>query len=250
MIRKLGFVTVLITALIVSACGRQVTPNREALGATGLQPGFMSVKFRVASGFNFQSDSYAIVFNTTGANVTPVAEAANDNYAGYSIAIVVGGQNGQVGANAFYYYRPTNTSQQPEYFPIGTTPQQLILTLNTNGLGTEFTVQFSRDLANFTVTPTPMPTATPTPSPGTTAAPANVDWHFNFFVVNGAVAPSENAAGLTIIDSLGSQGPTDATYVSPALPVGTTFDTPFQIDEGNHPSIPDALTGGEIANNP
>ena len=42
-----GFVVVLVTAFIVAACGRQVTPNPPGLGAGGALPGYMSVKFDV-----------------------------------------------------------------------------------------------------------------------------------------------------------------------------------------------------------
>src|SRR5258708_2185157 len=39
---------VLVTALIVSACGRQVTPTPAGLDGTGIAPGFMQVKFRTS----------------------------------------------------------------------------------------------------------------------------------------------------------------------------------------------------------
>ncbi|MFY9665851.1 MAG: hypothetical protein WAK19_15515 [Candidatus Cybelea sp.] len=59
MIRKLsfGFVIVLVTAFIVAACGRQVTPNPAGLGAGGAPPGFMAVIFDVQAPFNFSSTS-------------------------------------------------------------------------------------------------------------------------------------------------------------------------------------------------
>src|SRR5581483_3726414 len=44
MIRRLTLF-VLVTALIVSACGRQVTPNPPGTNGTGLSPGFMKIKF-------------------------------------------------------------------------------------------------------------------------------------------------------------------------------------------------------------
>lgn len=271
MIRRVGFVSILIAALIVSACGRQVTPNPPGIGPGGLQSGYMSVKFRVASAFNFQTDSYVIVFNTsnTSANqsssVTPVAEAVNNNYAGYSIAIAVGGQNGSVQAQAYYYYRPCNTSQPPVLYPINATPQQLIFTPNSNGLGTEFTVVFSRNIADFsavatsspspgaTASPTSGPTATPTatpPSSNSCGVPVTQYWTYNFFTVQGPVTQFASASSLTIVDSLGQNGPTDATYESSVLNTATSLDQTFYTIAGTHPSTPDAITGGEIANAP
>ena len=79
MIRRAGFVTGSAAALIASACGRQVTPTRAGTGPGGLQPGFMSVKFNVVTAFNFSSDSYAIVFNTSGSGVTPLPVTLANN---------------------------------------------------------------------------------------------------------------------------------------------------------------------------
>jgi len=256
-------VTGSVAALIASACGRQVTPDRSGVGPGGLQPGFMSVKFRVQTGFNFSTDSYGIVFNTSGDGVTPLPVTVANNYAGYSMAIVVGGSGGTVQALAYYYYRPSTTSQIPVLYPIGATPQQLILQPNTNGQGSEFTVIFDRVLALFsaTTTPTPSPTPTtspstspsgsPSPSPTSSGVTVSNDWNFNFFVVSGQVQQFESQGSLTIIDSLGAGGGNDITYSSQTLDVSTAFDTgAFYIQTGTHPSLPDALSGGDIANNP
>jgi hypothetical protein len=223
----------------------------------------MSVTFRVQQAFNFPTDSYAIVFNTSGNGVTPLPETLSNNYAGYSMAIIVGGASGSVTAQAFYYYRPASTAQLPVLYPIGATPQQLILQPNSNGLGTAFTVTFSRDLARFnlattspttsaTTSATASPTSSGSASPTPTGSGVGVgnDWNFNFFVVSGSVVQGESAGALTILDSLGSGGPTDTSYQSPSLDVATAFDTSFQAIVGNHPSIPDALAGGTIANDP
>jgi hypothetical protein len=276
MIRRLGFVTVLVAALIVSACGRQVTPNRSGTGPGGLQSGYMSVKFRVATGFNFSANSYVIVFNTSNPSatntVTPVAQASSNNYAGYSIAIVVGGQNGAISAQAFYYFRPSGTSQQPVLYPINTTPQQLILTNNSNGQNNEFTVVFSRNIANFSLNATPLPSGSPSASPSVSPSPSTSPsagpssspggsgsgvpvtqyWTFNFFTVAGSIGQYANAGTLQILDSLGAGGGTDASYQSPVLDVSTAFDQTFQAQVGAaHPLLtPDAIAGGEIANNP
>ncbi len=242
-----------------------MTPDHTGVGPGGLESGFMSVKFRVQSAFNFSSDSYAIVFNTSGTSTTPLPVTLSNNYAGYSIAIVVGGSGGSIQCLAYYYYRPSTTSQIPVLYPIGATPQQLIFQSNTNGQGTEFTVIFDRLLALFsaTTTPTPSPTASgsaspsptpsgsPSPSPTSSGVAVSNDWQFNFFVVQGQVQQFESQGSLTIIDSLGAGGPNDQTYNSQTLDVATSFDTgAFYTQTGNHPSISDALAGGDIANNP
>lgn len=255
MIRRAGFVTGSVAALIASSCGRQVTPTRQGIGPGGLQSGFMSVKFNVQTGFNFSSDSYAIVFNTSGSGVTPLPVTLSNNYAGYSIAFVVGGSGGAIQAVAFYYYRPNNTSQIPVLYPIGATPQQLILQTNSNGQGTQLTVTFSRALALFsaTTTPAPSPSASASASPSPTSSGVTVSnlWNFNFFVLQGQVTNYESQGSLTIIDSLGAGGANDQTYNSPQLDVSTAFDTgAFYSQTGTHPAIPDVINGGDIANNP
>jgi hypothetical protein len=267
MIRRAGFVTGSVAALIASSCGRQVTPNRVGIGPGGLESGFMSVKFNVQTVFNFSSDSYAIVFNTSGSGTTPLPVTLSNNYAGYSMAIVVGGAGGAVQAYAYYYYRPNNTTQVPVLYPIGATPQQLILTLNSNGQGNQFTVVFSRVLALFSATtspspsptasglasPSPTPSGSPVPTPTSSGVTVSNLWNFNFFVLQGQVSNYESQGSLTIIDSLGAGGPNDQTYVSPTLDVSSAFDTgAFYVQSPgvNHPSISDALAGGDIANNP
>ncbi|HEY3676981.1 MAG TPA: hypothetical protein VGK84_13420, partial [Candidatus Tumulicola sp.] len=66
MIRRLGFVLVLLAAVTVVACGRQVTPNPPGIGPGGAPVGYMSVFFDVAGPFNFSNYQYWIVFNTSG----------------------------------------------------------------------------------------------------------------------------------------------------------------------------------------
>src|ERR1700677_945029 len=73
MIRRLsfGFVVVLVTAFIVVACGRQVTPNPPGLGPGGAPPGYIAVFYSVESPFNFSNYQYIVVLNTSGNGVTP-----------------------------------------------------------------------------------------------------------------------------------------------------------------------------------
>jgi hypothetical protein len=254
------FVSMSASALAIAACGRQVTPNPKNIGAAGLSPGFMSVKFRVATAFNFQSDSYVIIFNTANTcatcNVTPVAEAVNTGFAGYSMAIVVGGQNGAVTAQAYSYTRPAGASQSvaPVLYPINPTQQDLQFTPNSNGLGTEFQVIFSRNIAEFNATATASPSASPSPGASPTAVPTGATvtdwWTYNFFTVQGSVLSGSSAQSLTIVDSLGQGGATDSTFQSQILDVATSFDDTFYTQAGTHPSTQDAITGGEIANAP
>ena len=226
------------------------------------------MKFRVQNQFNFSSDSYAIVFNTSGDGNTPLPVVTSNNYLGYSIAIVVGQTGAGLQAVAYYYYRPPGqTSSSPVLYPIGATPQQLIFTPNSNGLNSEFTIIFARVIADFTVTngtatpsPTPTASATPTPSSSPSSNPSPsptasglvaTNWKFNFFVVQNQVTSGESESQLQIIDSLGTGGGNDVSYSSQTLDVSTSFDTnAFYVDAGNHQSIPDALLGGDIANNP
>ena len=270
MIRRLAFV-VLGTALIVSACGRQVTPDRANVGPGGLPAGYMSVKFRVAQPFNFSNYKYVIVFNTTGDGNTPLPLAQQTNFRGYSFAIIVSAVGGAVSDQAVQYARPLNASQAPAIIPIPATQQQLQpVQVNTNGANTEFTIIFQRIIASGAFTPgptatasataSPTPTATPSPSPlpsGATATPSptaspvptttpvppfNTTWLFNYLVTD-----LNNVA----VDSLGQGGANDTSFVSPSLNTNTVFDIPVNVRAGTHPSDQAAvIAGGEIANNP
>lgn len=252
MIRKVGFGFVLVTALIVAACGRQVTPNPPGIGAGGLSPGYMSVKFDVAGTLDFTTYRYFIVFNTTDNGVTPLTNPIQTNWKGYSYAIEVGGNGSAVSATAYEYLQP-NCTCTPAYLPLITTPQQLQFNPNSNGSGSEFTVIFQRSIFNgYTTTPTPSagPTAgaTPTPNPNGTPTPAPItqNWRFNAFTTQ----PNVNAV-LTYVDSLGAGGPTDTTFVSPVLNVNSSFDNVYYaLSSGLQIDPPAQITSIEIANSP
>lgn len=237
----------------------------------------MSVKFSVAAPFNFQKYSYAIVFNTSGDGNTPRAQGASNNYLGYSFAIIVSGSGGSVTANAYAFVRPNNNpSQQPTLFPINAAQQQLVLdNINSNGQNTEFALHFARLIASAFVTPAPSPTASvsasPSASPTASASPSAspsgspsaspsasptpipglaTNWQYNFFVVTGSI---QSGGTLQIVDSLGSFGANDASYVNPApLDTTTAFDIPIIAQAPSAPfSDPsEQITGGEIANSP
>ncbi|MEO9262591.1 MAG: hypothetical protein ABI282_00725 [Candidatus Baltobacteraceae bacterium] len=257
---------IVVVALIVSACGRQVTPDRPGTNGSGLPSGYMSTKFRVAQPFDFSTYSYIVVFNTTGNGATPRANATQTNYRGYSFAIMVSGAGGSVTATLYQYYTPPNATA-PTLVPLQYTPQQLQFYLNTNGQNTEFTLTFQRNLF-FGINNTPNPTSTPsvaastTPSPSTSpsvspsasptavpsGAPQNI-WTFNYFVASGTVGQGN----LLPVDSLGAipTGGTDTTYTSPNLDTTTSFDITIVPSVGSHPPVgPSLIQGGEIANNP
>ena len=239
MIRKFGFTLVLVTAVIVAACGRQVTPNPPNSGPGGLSPGFMSVKFDVGGPFNFSSYRYFIVFNTTGNGQTPLTNPQQNNWAAYSYALEVGGSGAATFAGAWEYLRSSNCPTCiPAYIQLLTTPTQLQYLPNSNGSGTEFTLTFQPVIFNGVATPSPGATATPPPV-------RNI-WLFNAFTTQ----PNVNAQ-LTFLDSLGTFGATDTTFQSPQLNINTQFDQVVFALDGNPPSDPAAqLVSVEIANNP
>ena len=277
MIRRFGFV-VLAVALIVSACGRQVTPDRVSTSQTGT----MQVKFLVNGTLNFSSYSYIIVFNTDGtaggaSTQTPEANFATNNYEYWDFAIVVTNYNGSPTATPYVFFKPNgSTTFTPTLIAVPFVSGQIQLIANSNGLGTQFTVTFDRTLATFlasstpTPTPTPTPTATPsgatpTPTPSSTpsASPSTTPtagstpsitgvWYFNFFTANGNVG--QTSATITqLLDSLGVGGPTDATYQSPELDVTTKFDTGQFNSQNSGVNFTDPayqIMGGDISNVP
>lgn len=259
MLRRFGLL-VLLTAFMISACGRQVTPDRNN-GASGLPSGYMEYKFRVAQPFNFQRYQYVIIFNTTGNGVTPLPFGTNTNFAGYSFAIRVYQSGTGVIADVGQYVRVTGQTY-PTFISYPVPSQLLTLTTNTNGAQTEFTVTFAREIASSILgpqsptpspTPTPTPTATPTSSasPSPTASPTATPvpglaavWLANLFV-------TDTTANGVIVDSLGPGGPNDVSYQSPQYDTTTNFDVPIYVQAGNHASDPTAqIQQSEILNTP
>jgi len=267
MIRKLSLL-VLATALIVSACGRQVTPDRAGVGPGGLNSGFIQIKFRTLAPLDYTNVTYIIAFNTTTDGGTPYVSNGNQakNWLHYSYWIIVD-------AHAAATLLPTvqqfitpisGSGQAGPTSPVtlnGINPAQLILNPNSNGQGTEFTITMSRVLFNGTVTPSPGPTDTPSPTPtptpvGATPSPtpsgspspaptptplySNV-WYWNFFTQTGGGtvdAFSTNAGGIG-----------DNQFSIP-FDVSTTFDL---VQNANTPGITPAsaqITGAEFINAP
>jgi hypothetical protein len=232
MIRRLGFgfVVVAVTALIVAACGRQVTPNPPGLGPGGAPPGYMAVFFNVAAPFNFSSYEYLVVLNTTGDGRTPSTDTVQTNWDGYSYAMVARGNGVSSFAQAIQFRRSNqNPHIPPAWFPIGTTPQSFSYNLNANGTGSEFSI-----LAQKKVFSSPAPSPSPT---------SNV-WTFNAFV-----AQANGQGQLLFYDSMGNGGPVDPQFVSPKLNMLTCFDnTYYAFYTPGDPS--GQISSIEIANNP
>ncbi|MBV8198696.1 MAG: hypothetical protein JO263_11205 [Candidatus Eremiobacteraeota bacterium] len=227
---SLGFVVVFVTAFIVVACGRQVTPNPPGLGPGGAPPGYLAIHFDTASTFNFSTYQYMIVFNTTGSGVTPSTQTLQTNWAGYSYALVAYG-NGVISAGRIVQYVPPKIGHGPPgYFSPFTTPQQFSYNLNSNGTGTEFSMLAQRAIF---VSPSPSPSSSP---------PSN--WAFNAFTV-GPGAPNT----LTFYDSMGAGGPVPPEFVSPILCMNQVFDNTYYAQYV--PNDPQSqIVSVEISNNP
>lgn len=258
--RKIGL-ALLITALVLAACGRQVTfPSYAANG--GLQSGFMSVRFTVAAAFAFSTYDYIVVFNTTGNGITPLPNVgAQDNYQGFSDALIVSGNaNGAVNVVPVQYVA-NGTSLPPTVYPLTVPGQDLNFIANSNGEGTQFEVQFKRAIfssltGTATPSPTPAPTPTPvgaTPSPTPAATPTPVvstTWLANCFVTSqGTVGQSETS--YAPVDSLGQEGGDDNTYVfTPPLNTTIAFDQLYNALAQNAPTQSAVIESCEFANEP
>ncbi len=233
MIRRLsfGFVVVFVTAFIVVACGRQVTPNPPGLGTGGAPPGYMAIHFDVASPFNFSNYQYMMVFDTTGDGKTPSTDTFQTNWAGYSFALIALGNGGAAYAEPVEFKKNSNPHIPPAWLKLGTTPQQFNFNPNSNGQGTEFSMIAQKSIFLG---------ASPAPS----ASPSNI-WRFNAFVTQ-----ATGSGQWTFLDSLGAGGPIDPQFVmSVPLCMTQVFDNTYY---GLYtPSDPAAqIVSIEISNNP
>ncbi len=231
MSRRVAFSLVLVTSLLVVACGRQVTPNPPGLGPGGAPIGYLAVFFNVAAPFNFGNYQYLIVLNTTGDGHTPSTDTIQTNWDGYSYAMVARGNAITSFAQAIQFRRSIgNPHIPPGWLPLHTTPTNFSFNLNANGTGSEFSI-----LAQRRVFSSPMPSPSPT---------SNV-WTFNAFVTQA------NGSGVwQFNDSMGPGGPVDPQFVSPQLNMQTCFDNTY-FARGYTPPDPAAqIVTIEIANNP
>lgn len=247
MLRKLIFVLCAI-ALTSSACGRQVTPNRTGAGASGVPSGYIEIKFDTAGALDFTNNVYVLAVNTTTGQ-EPYAKFATQqyNYLNLDWEIVVTNNSSGVPAATMV---PFVTQQSvaggttkvpgPILYP---TAQQLTITANCNGSGTEFCLLISRVLfsqtglvptgspstsptgsptGSPTSSPTSSPTASPTGSPSAspTGSPSSLpsanpsatglpagNWAINWWVAT----PAGGTNGGQIIDAPGLQGTQDTS---------------------------------------
>ncbi|HEV3090995.1 MAG TPA: hypothetical protein VGX91_06060 [Candidatus Cybelea sp.] len=235
MIRRLsfGFVVVVVTAFIVAACGRQVTPNPPGLGPGGAPLGYMAVHFDVAAPFNFSNYQYMIVFDTSGDGKTPSTDTLQTNWAGYSFALIALGSGGTSYAEPVQFVRNQNPHIPPAWLRLGTTPQQFSFNPDSNGSGTEFSIIAQKAIFKGIASPSPSPSA----------SPSNL-WTFNAFTTQ-----ATNGGTWTFLDSLGPGGPIDPQFVSPKLCMTEQFDNTYYAYFT--PSDPAAqIVSVEISNNP
>lgn len=233
MIRKssFGFIIVLVTAFIVAACGRQVTPNPPGLGPGGAPPGFIAIHFDTTAPFNFQNYQYMVVFNTDGTGVTPSTDTLQTNWAGYSFALIALGRGAAAYAEPVQFLRNSNPHIPPAWLPLGTTPTLFTFNPNSNGTGTEFSLLVSKSIFQG---------ASPGPSP---TPIANV-WTFNAFTTQ-----ASSGGTFSFFDSLGAGGPVDPQFVSPKICMTEPFDNTYYAQY--QPQDPAAeIVSVEISNNP
>jgi len=240
MVRRLVFVLCATALTLAIACGRQVTPNPPGgdTPGSGLNPGFMQVKFRTAQAMDFTNVRYVIVFNTSGTGTSPYPLYCNasNNWRDCFFEFIVGGNGVSASPRLIQFFRepgPNNTVavsvQNLTY-----APQDVIFTPNTNGQNTEFTLTFNRALL-FGLTPVGGATAAPTTAPQNT-------WFMNFFTTD--------SSGFTL-DSAGFNGAQDVTF-SFSADVSKSFDNQFTTPPGATQASNQAaqITSGEVINNP
>lgn len=233
-----GFVAILVVALSVCACGRQVTPNPPGLGAGGAPPGFVSLTFDVAAPFNFSNYQYMFVFNTSGNGVTPSTDTVQTNWAGYSIALVARGNGAVSSAEVVQFVPPKAGRAPPGWLPLITTPQQFSYNLNNNGTGTEFSMLVQKSVFRGFPSPSPSSSASPTPTPPSV-------WTFNAFTTQTGASQGQ----WFFQDSLGAGGPFDPQFVSPALCLTEPFENTYygKSTAGDQAA---QIVSVQIANNP
>jgi hypothetical protein len=230
------FIATIATAIVVSACGRQITPNPAGLGPGGAPPGYMALFFTVAAPFDFSDYQYMFVFNTSGSGITPSTDTVQTNWAGYMFALVASGNSFSSHAQAVEFIRSkTNPHAPPGWLPLLTTPQQLSYNLDSNGTATQFSMLAQRAIfAGISSSPSPSPSA----------SPSNL-WTFNAFTIQSGGSQGQ----WYFQDSLGPGGPSDPQFVSPSLCMTQAFDNTYYASYTPAPASAQ-IVSVEIANNP
>jgi hypothetical protein len=251
MFRWLGL-AVVVVAMVLAACGRQVT-GLNAAGAGSIQPGHMLIRFRVAGPLDFTNVQYLMVFNTSGNGVEPYPQANLTGYLNYNFALVVGGNQYTSQPILFQYYLAPGTTSGIQLFRITIPPQLINYVPNSGGNptgGGEFTINFDRTLL-YGVNPggIPTPAAGPTPTAAATLIPnvqattaAQHVWAINFITTDPSGVP---------IDSMGLGGATDTTF---SFRIDTTQSVDNSITKavgtGTVQNISATLQGFEVINAP
>jgi hypothetical protein len=199
----------------------------------------MLVRFLTVGPLDFNNYRYAIVFNTSGNGQEPYANAYLTSFLNYSFVWVVGAQNGLSTAPTLEEVFPITNGLGE--IGVSVPPSSVQFIPNSNGQGTEFTLQFNRSLfytATPTATPTPvvaLPTAVPTTASRQT-------WNINVFTID-----NQN----NILDA-GGQGTNDTSFTL-QVDTSTVSDNtlPFKKAGAISTSSSSAqIAGGEIVNEP
>jgi hypothetical protein len=261
-----------VLALTLSACGRQVTPDKIFLGTSGE----MSITFQTYGPMDFSHVNYMIVFNTSGVGTEPYPTDFENSYCNYSFLFEIGarGGSGSLAGPALWqiYVQPGQTLPSEHYLNLN--PGSTTVTAPQNN---EFTLTFSRDQLNQpspvtsnanqcgnpvptpTPAPTPTPSASPTPVPtptstasvAPTASPTPSPTPVPNFAPNWFINLMTTDNNGVILDSLGPAGPTDRTFKL-SVDITTAFSTTKQRDPGvSHPTNTAAyIQSVSIVNNP
>jgi hypothetical protein len=247
--RRLGL-AVLVIAMLVAACGRQVTGLNQP---SGIPAGKMLIRVSVAGVLDFTNYKYVIVFNTSGNGNEPYSNAYQSGFLNYSYALIFAGPTGLVSSQLLQYYLLPGTTSGLGTYNIIIPVQSLNFVQNDNGKGNEFQVTFNRLLLDQPSptggSATSAPGASPTPSPGSSATPvelpttaAQESWNINFIVTDQNGVP---------VDSMGIAGAQDVSFnlsVNTTQAINTTYTKPIG---STVPSSTNAqLTGYTIINSP
>ncbi len=286
MLRRVAIVSFAIAALLVVACGHQVTPSPTNNNLSG----HVVIKFDTVGQLDFTDFTYAIIIDTCGTNPpTPYPQAfTSGSLFAFSYGFFIGGKFGTALPQLVEYFVNPNSNGTIQSVDVPENPSLEQLQLDDNGQGNEFELIFDRAeldnplnqaqpcplLSPLPVSPSPSSsagssptatatstasrsaytaTATPTASPtaAPTASPSTTP-----------VGPPTTSAqqywyfnfftiqGNTIQDSLGIGGATDQTFNGVGMETNTTQDYPiFKTTINNSVSNPSAqLEGGNIQN--
>lgn len=212
----------------------------------------MQVKFTTTGPMDFNTYRYVVVFNTSGlregsgANqMEPYAQNGNPSnngagaYLNYSFAIAVGGAGGSVTAQAIQYVpqQSSNGGTVKYPYPLVLPPQNLLLTLNSNGQQTQFTVLFPRTIFSGIFGNT----SGATPNPASSAQPLARVWFVNWITVD--------QSGNAVYQPYGVQSP-----VFPGYSVDTQVQSSSPVfNEPNPPQAPSSAAqffSGQVDNSP